>query len=178
MGAHDRNRRPRRTVRAAGVERAVAQTRRAVRGMPRINVSGLSPLLHYRDATPRHGVGSDHREPSPLFRGRRGAPDGGCRAGRGHSAGGRSRDLRRGARTRRGGIAVLRALAFKCALRGFCARCRCATARQGRLYAGSLAHAATARAGAALFCGAAARRRWPPSLQQSRGVPRILRRSL
>ena len=62
------------------------------------DMSRLSPLLHHRDATPRHGVGPDHREPPPLFCRRRGAPDGGCRAGCGHSAGGRSRHLRRGAR--------------------------------------------------------------------------------
>ena len=50
VGADYRIRRPRGVIRAARVERLVAKARREDRGLPGVNLSGLPPLLHYRDA--------------------------------------------------------------------------------------------------------------------------------
>ena len=50
LGEDDRNRRPCRIVRDAGVQRPLAKARRSLRGLPGHNLSGLQPLLHHRDA--------------------------------------------------------------------------------------------------------------------------------
>ena len=97
LGAGDGNRRPRGVIRNAGVERAVAEAGRAQRGLPGIDLPGLSPLLYYRDAAQGSRIGHHHcQSPSVLRRSGR-QTRGRGRARRRHSAGGSRGDLRRGA---------------------------------------------------------------------------------
>ena len=97
VGADHGNRRPLRAIRHARVERAVEQAGCADRGLPGLDLPGLSPLLYHRDAAQGARVGHHHRQPPPVFCRPEREARGRGRARCGHSARGRGGDLRRGA---------------------------------------------------------------------------------
>ena len=166
-------------LRAARVERALAQAGRAQRRLP-----GHPPVrITAAASSPRCGAGRSSRTSSssiiicssPIWRSSSRRRRAGCR----DSAGGRGGGLRRGARTRRGRVQLFRPVvsATSVSKSWRATRMRCCAAKQGAEKMPAATQQLRDRA-RMFFSSLPIERRRPAAVRQSRGVPRNLGRSV